>query len=121
MSCKVLADEVGLQECDLGVISNILTLHAEVEATNALYELIKLLKPIIDLRPDDNNNDLSGPDFDLDQIHKALASVKGSSKGKSWFPTLFEQLSIKLNAEMLKVGRPKLTIDLGMSNKSHSA
>lgn len=100
--------------CEEGVIFNILTLQAEVAATDAYYELIKHLKPMIDLRRNVNKN-LSGPDFDLDQMNEALARAKGSSKGKSWFPTLFEQLSTQVNAEMLKVGRLDLTLDLNIN------
>jgi hypothetical protein len=113
-----MVDELGLQECDVGMISNILALQAEVQATDALYEMVRLLKPIVNLQPVDNK--LSGPDFDLDQILKALAAGKGSKKEKNWFPTLFDQIADKVNADMLKVGRPRLTITLDLKEISHS-
>lgn len=113
-----MADKVSLQECDLGVISNILTLQAEVHAKDALHELVWLLKPFVDLRPVDNN--LSGPDFDLNQILKALAEAKGPNKEKNWFPTLFEQLMAKVNSDILKVGRPRLTIAMDLNKIANS-
>jgi hypothetical protein len=105
----VVADDISLQECDLGVISNILTLQAQVQATDALYEMARLLKPMLDIRP---ILDLSGPDFELDQIHKALGNAKGSSNSKNRFHTILQQLSTAVSAEMLKVGRPRLRINM---------
>ena len=104
-----MAGKLQLQECDVGVISNILTLQAEVQLTDAVYELASLLKGTVDIRP---VIDLSGPDFELDKIHKALSHAKGSSKAKNNFPTLLEQLSTEVHDGMLKVGRPRLRIDM---------
>jgi hypothetical protein len=105
----VLAGIVELQECDVGVISNILTLQAEVQLTDATYELARLLKSSVDVRP---VFDLSGPDFELDKILKALAHAKGSTNDKNSFPTLLEQLSTEVDDDMLKVGRPRLNIGM---------
>jgi hypothetical protein len=108
----VVADKIGLQESDLGVISNILALQAEVQATDALYELARLLKETVDIRP---VLDLSGPEFELVNINKALSNAKGPNKGKDRFPTLLEQLSTEVNDEMLKAGRPRLTLALDVN------
>jgi len=105
----VVTDGISLQECDLGVISNILTLQAEVQAMDALYEMARLLEPMVDIRP---VLDLSGPDFELEKIYKALGNANGSGKNKNTFFTILEQLSTKVSTEMLKVGRPKLRIHM---------
>lgn len=96
---------------NLGVVFEILTLQAEVHVTDALHELVKLLKPVINLRSS-NDNELCGPDFDLDKIHKALARALGMNRK---FPTLFEQLSEQASAQLLKVGHPELSLNMNIN------
>lgn len=103
-----VADEVGVLENNNGVVYSILSLQAEVQATDALNEIFKALEPFVNLRPNDDSK-LIGPDFELANIESALA-FRPYRKNK--FEKLFEEMTAALDQEMLKVGQTTLSLAL---------